>query len=245
MGSRTCLGLWSWEKYLAVVGTWTADRPVHSPVAVVIELHHSVLTAWCHAKYCGVLGVIPIPSFITGNSHHVEHKNDTSSTTYTQYAISCKHFLGPSACNLGCSLKPLYKFPPMAWYALLFLQWMWALYQSSPVLCDMLVLSPSCCYFVLSFTATQVHSSAFHKIRVHILNWNLSFHATCSMHASLQYSCVIVPKIAQLSFSRNHESDPTHWIVWSRMKKPSTSHRHKQRQVCVQLRADLCRPTPV
>ena len=81
------------------------------------------------------------------------------------------------------------------------------MYQNFPVLCDKLVLSPSCCYFVLPLTATPAHSSAFHKIRVHIWNGNLSFHATCPMYAYMQCFCIIVPMTAQLPFSRNHDSD--------------------------------------
>lgn len=184
------------------------DRPVRSPVAVVTELHCSVLAAWRHAKYCGAFGVILVPSFITGNSHHVEHKNDPSSTTYAQYAVSCVHISGRSACNLLRSLKPFYKFT--LWHDTLFSSCSECELCSRVLLSCVIFLSPSCCYFVLPFTATQIHSCAFHKIRVHILNLNASFHATCSMHASLQYFCIIVPKIAQLSFSRNHDSDPTH-----------------------------------
>ena len=127
MSSRTCVGLWSREILLAAVGIWTADCPVRSPVAVVTEPWRSVLAVWRHLKYCSEFGVILIPSFITGNSHHVEHKNGTSPTTLAQYSVCCVHFLGPvhvqsspvqsspcprrNACNFGYSLKSLYKFP--------------------------------------------------------------------------------------------------------------------------------------
>jgi len=141
-----------------------------SPVAVVTELHRSLLAARCHAKYCRVFGVILFPSFITGKSHHFEHKNDASPTTYAQHAVSCKHLSGRSSSNLGRSLKPPYKFP--LWHYTLFS------FCNECVPCTR--VPPSCviCWsFLLRPVTLCCHSQRhkyivlpFHKIRVHILN---------------------------------------------------------------------------